>query len=690
MTADKLKKYFLFQLCVFSAVSFIVFSPLANILFSIPQNVQGQYGFDSEAFTGTVTPSEAAQGYTPATLPSTGSSQPPSSPVAYGVGMTICAAAKATGMGIGLMSEAANSAISVPIGAKVTSPSTYGQLFEQLSTCATEIANNKVIKWVAESLEYAAMAALNALLADLTNQMIKCINSYDPKTGKCDTGGKGWVLDFNKYLEDAAQIAGAKFLNSLSGVNLCSITPSLKLKVALLPVPEFKTRAECTLDQIVGNIENFYADFRNGGWLAWKESLSPNNNAFGTYLMALDKKMADEFAAMQKAEKEVSPGGMKATKRCLTPSGADPNSADCVVSAVVSPSGTVETAVNFAAVSPIRTLEMKLAATYAKAGPFDVYLTAISNALLNRMAGMGMEALLGVVTQQDLDTNNPYQSIMNETSANSGSLTVAQGTQAQTNLVITTLQLLDTFITNQAKPHYIELIGITTNIKTYQDKIINEFWAQGVFGDSTAIIASGPTTNTIEISPTVTQQTTTTIYNVSNLKVGNASVEKKEIIYTDTINPENNTTQIIYTLLSKQNQIEDIDGAITKYTTKLNSLSQTQSQTVSARTITQAAYDKISAYLNTWNGTSGNAEAKSAMDTAVTDAINFYQDSTKWTPPSQQTSFQGISNDITTLSNNTTADVTKDVQDGVKDSYDQYLTDVQTIYNSLVPPVIEE
>lgn len=378
------KKSFFLPLIIFSVISFMIFAPTANILFSLPAQIRA----------------EAAE--------------PTSGPVAYGIAFAACAAAKAVGMASGSAGAAAAMAYGVPISDIIGASGSWGQLFTNLDSCATMLSQSKIIKWIEDAVIWAAQLALNQLLMDVTNQMVKCINSYDEKTGKCDTGKKGFVVDFNKLFQNAVQTAGAKFLNNLTGVNLCSITPSIKLKIALLPVPEFKEQAACTLDQIVGNIQNFYNDFRTGGWIAWKESLKPNNNAFGTWLMTLDSKMAEEFKALQKSDKETA-NGFKPTKKCLNPSGEDPNGPKCALAVTTTPSGTMEMVTNFVAVGPIRQLEDKInAAVNSKMGPFGPYMSAITNAFLNKLVSTGLEKVIGAVTGQDIDESDPYASIKQE------------------------------------------------------------------------------------------------------------------------------------------------------------------------------------------------------------------------------------------------------------------------------------
>lgn len=641
MQIKSVKLKLVLQVIAFWMISFIVFSPTANIIFSTPQKIQAQSDI-----------SAIADGVT------------------YTAAIPVCEAIAAVRQAV---TKLWGSTTDVPSADSSAGGTTAGATMQ---TCYKEWGD-KIKTAIVDALTYAAITAMHALLQEITNKIIKCIYSYDTKTGKCDGGDSLLVLDFNSLLKNAADVAGAKFLNDLTGVNLCSITPSLKLQIALLPVPEFKDRAACTLSDIVSNIDDFYDDFTQGDWLAWDESLKPNNDAFGAWLLASDEKRVREMAAVLKTDKEAK-NGFEPTRKCLDPVGEDPKSEKCGISIITTSSGTVETAVNYSAMSPIRSFENNLAAMYSKMGPFGPYLTAITNALLNKITSTGLTALMNELSSSDLESSNPYQSIIDDVSENSGDYSTAQANQAYTNLMISTLDNLNTYISDYAKPAYFDLITTLTSIKNEQDTIMNNYWGQGMFtgssssSNATYSIASGPTTSAG--TGTILEYIVTT-YNVSHSQIGSAIIEKRVITYTDY------TTSTTYNVISKQNQIEDIDGVLTTYTNKYNSVSLTQSQTSAAKTPTQTAYDKITTYLNSWDGTSGNTTAKSEMDTAIIDNITYFQ--TTWSPALTSSNLSGVSTDLTSLYNDTLSDVNSLLQNQTQSTYDDYLTTIQAITTDL-------
>lgn len=691
------KNSFLFQLCFFTIIYFLAFSPTANILFSLPKNIKAT---DLSSVSETAT---------------------------TGVAGTICAATAAAGLSSGTSAATAASAIAVPVADTPAASGAWSQSVTNATNNCTASWGDKIYKFVMDALKYAAITTMHKLLSDLTNQIIQCINTYDPTTSKCENGSSLIVSDFSELFDYAADVAGAKFLEDLTGYNLCSITPSVNLQIALLPVAEFKDRAACTLSEIVENIDDFYNDFSNGGWAVWKESMKPNNNAFGLWLEATNEKLAKEYATMQNTEKDTGKG-FKPTKKCTTartpykytgsaypasevkcdsngaatikssgdligsctevdPSTLDADGTDCAASLTTTASGTVEASVNFAALSPVRELESSLAGIYSSLGPFGPYITAISNALLNKIISTGLSSLMSAITEEEMESySDPYQDVIDSTASESSDYSEASGEQGYANMILTVLENMKTILTDTILPYYSELISTMTSIKDYQDKIINEFWAIGSFGDATATITSGPTTVT-SISGTVTTSIITTIYDVSQGNVGSATITKTETIISDS-STGGSTTTTTYTLSNKKDKIEDTDGIITSYQTKYNSLSYSNSQIDSATGPTQTAYDEITNYLSIWNetdtdsdgdGTSDAEEAKTVAIDTTNSAIPYIQA----VIPSSSTTLSDLSSEITNAQNTIQDDYSAEIQNNTESTYEDYLADVQDIYNTL-------
>jgi len=117
-----------------------------------------------------------------------------------------------------------------------------------------------------------------------------------------------FVTDWKGFLEDAGQAAVGDFVQELGLGFLCQPF-NLEVQLFLLPVKRFAQRAQCTLDQIVGNINAFRQDFRAGGWIGYSASWEPQNNFFGTLIMALQEREIRRGAEQAAAYNEAQSGG---------------------------------------------------------------------------------------------------------------------------------------------------------------------------------------------------------------------------------------------------------------------------------------------------------------------------------------------------------------------------------------------
>lgn len=125
------------------------------------------------------------------------------------------------------------------------------------------------------------------IIRALTNQIVSWIQG---------DGGRnvGFVQNVEGELRKQLDLRGAEFLNKLAGVNLCDINLKVQLDLALR-TPGLRQSLECTVTQIVGNVQSFYQNFQNGSWPAFFSlALQPQNNPTGAFLIALDAKTAAE------------------------------------------------------------------------------------------------------------------------------------------------------------------------------------------------------------------------------------------------------------------------------------------------------------------------------------------------------------------------------------------------------------
>jgi len=267
-----------------------------------------------------------------------------------------------------------------------------------------------------ELLEWAAGVMLNILLhqllAMITNDIVNWIENG--KTPRFMSEGIG------SYLKDAADNATGNFIDQYLGAGWLCEEFDLDIKLALLDVPTFETQAKCSLSDIVDNVSDFYDDFSKGGWVGWIELTKPQNNFYGALLLAQDEKNRVEEEAKIEAETDAQMGeGFLGMKDCTwtdasgttiakqedvrgtpkLPAACKPNAEGKTPGVVrpcspkceaLTPSTVVNKMANKSVTNFYDQMNSKIGAATAKAGPFQIYVQAIANALINKTMQEGM------------------------------------------------------------------------------------------------------------------------------------------------------------------------------------------------------------------------------------------------------------------------------------------------------------
>lgn len=152
-----------------------------------------------------------------------------------------------------------------------------------------------------------------ALLATLKKQVLDVM--VDQIITYIQGGGKPkFVSDWKEFAEDAGQVAVGELAKEAELGFLCSPF-SLQIQLALLPVETFSQRSDCTLDDIIGNVQAFQDDFRNGGWIAYGSAWQPQNTFYGALLIAAQELENRRGAAALAAVREgLANGGFLSVK----------------------------------------------------------------------------------------------------------------------------------------------------------------------------------------------------------------------------------------------------------------------------------------------------------------------------------------------------------------------------------------
>ena len=209
--------------------------------------------------------------------------------------------------------------------------------------------------------------AFTFVISTLKKQLLDVI--VDQIIGYIQGGGKPqFVTDWKSFLADAGQGAVGEFAQSIGAGFLCAPF-SLQVQINLLPVPKFSQKAQCTLDQIVGNIQAFYNDFRAGGWIGYGTAWEPQNNYFGALLMTTFEAERRRGIAESTAYAEAMAGGGFKSAR-------DKNGN------IVTPGSTLNSLTSKAVESDIDYI--------LSADQLSDYASAIASALFNRVLQEGI------------------------------------------------------------------------------------------------------------------------------------------------------------------------------------------------------------------------------------------------------------------------------------------------------------
>ena len=195
-----------------------------------------------------------------------------------------------------------------------------------------------------------AWKAANLAIWYVTRSTVNWINSGFE-------GGPAYVTDFGGFLKDIADDEIGSFIEGSALAFLCDpldIKFSLMLKYA---VP-FEKEVECTLSDVIDNIDDFInGDFGRGGWDGWMElTTKPKNNRYGAYLSsAAELEARIQFSQFEESKVIEFGSGFFSHKKCeeLPPGFVGPPRCE-----IVTPGSVIEKRLNSALGSGQRRLEV--------------------------------------------------------------------------------------------------------------------------------------------------------------------------------------------------------------------------------------------------------------------------------------------------------------------------------------------
>ncbi len=263
-------------------------------------------------------------------------------------------------------------------------------------------------------------ALITTLKKEILDRVVDEIIAYIQGGGK-----PKFITDWNGFLAEAGQNAVGDFAQGLGAGFLCSPF-GLQIRLGLLPVPRFSQQATCTLKQIVGNIQNFYNDFRNGGWIAYGEGWQPQNNYFGALLMTnLEAERRRGIAESASFTESIAYGGFTGTRdkngNIITPGSTNRDLTSKALGAQIDFVLLAEDYASAIAAALINQVIVKGLAAAQPSGTSQSQvnsdLSAYNNSLVSQAFASDKDAVLGKINTT-LSPRLQAQSLINDTIAN--------------------------------------------------------------------------------------------------------------------------------------------------------------------------------------------------------------------------------------------------------------------------------
>lgn len=190
--------------------------------------------------------------------------------------------------------------------------------------------------YAADAAAYAAQAAewVNEKWGKTMRDVIakRIIDYTVDETVKWVQGGGDpkFISDWDGFMRDAGNLAFDSVIKEAELSDICEPF-ALQLRVALIPETRFnRERVDCTISDIVANVQDFYDNFQNGGWLAYGESIKPENNLYMQLVMFDDElNLKTAFNEDQRRQQASAGQGFLSVSVC-TEDDAQALYADCI------------------------------------------------------------------------------------------------------------------------------------------------------------------------------------------------------------------------------------------------------------------------------------------------------------------------------------------------------------------------
>lgn len=182
----------------------------------------------------------------------------------------------------------------------------------QGSSFATSLTNwvTTIAKWAKDELAKSLRdAVVKAIVNEINKQTVAWIQG---------SGTPKFVTDWKGFVKNAGLEAVNQTISQSKLADLC--TPfAPQLRIALIPETKpISQTAKCTITDIVANVQGFYDNFQNGGWLAYGEAIKPENNLYMQLVIFGDETKIKTSLNQEVRSQEASAGsGFLSVSKCV-------------------------------------------------------------------------------------------------------------------------------------------------------------------------------------------------------------------------------------------------------------------------------------------------------------------------------------------------------------------------------------
>lgn len=138
------------------------------------------------------------------------------------------------------------------------------------------------------------------LLDQIVDQTINWIqNGEEPR----------FTTNFGDMFSEAVDAGLGETIRQVGLGEFCDGALRTRIQINLSKPAPFYKKSSCTLTQVVGNIAAFKEDFKNGSWIGIQETVNPQNNRHGNYLLAMEKILEETEKTEKESQAKIAGGG---------------------------------------------------------------------------------------------------------------------------------------------------------------------------------------------------------------------------------------------------------------------------------------------------------------------------------------------------------------------------------------------